>query len=503
MRPVFLFPGQGAFSPGVLSAARLVYPSVEHRLASIEEVCQRRFGRSLIKALWAPENSAQHLLSADPALLQLGIYTISVCALDILGEEGVEPALLMGHSFGEIAALVGAGVYTAEQGAEIVCDRVDTLLVVDREPGRMAALSADPDRVRALFVEAGADGGTAGVAIAVENHDRQTVVSGPEVVLQRVLDAAGRAGIGAQRLVSPHAFHHPALRPAAERFRAVIARHRAMPPVRPVHSPILGRLYVADDDFAAALARHLTLPVRFGAAVRQLHAAGHREYVECGALDTLCKLVIRVLGPGVAQTYAAFGTREDGLDKTRKIIARHQQGASMTISSPTETRSEFELFWNRHGESILSRIGGEIRDFLSRGDGIPAGVRPPDRNAEPAAVNGVAPVSRALPPADRPVPVPMAGPVLAESIPRPRLYAELVSLYAEAMEYPAEVFSETVELEAELGIDSVKQTELIARISDRYRLPPLPQGFRMSDYRTLGQVVDFVHEHQGRAVLAG
>jgi acyl carrier protein len=84
-------------------------------------------------------------------------------------------------------------------------------------------------------------------------------------------------------------------------------------------------------------------------------------------------------------------------------------------------------------------------------------------------------------------------------VPRERLFAELVDIYAQAMEYPAEVFSESVELEAELGIDSVKQTEIIQRITARYALPPLPANFRSGDFKAMGQIVDFVYENQGKA----
>ncbi|WP_010110850.1 acyl carrier protein, partial [Burkholderia oklahomensis] len=99
------------------------------------------------------------------------------------------------------------------------------------------------------------------------------------------------------------------------------------------------------------------------------------------------------------------------------------------------------------------------------------------------------------------VPVAAAAPAAAPTapVPRDRLFTELVAIYAEAMEYPVEVFTETVELEAELGIDSVKQTEIIQRISARYGLPPLPANFRAGDFKAMGQIVDFVHEHQGKA----
>ncbi|NHC15752.1 hypothetical protein G9H71_18375, partial [Motilibacter sp. E257] len=63
----------------------------------------------------------------------------------------------------------------------------------------------------------------------------------------------------------------------------------------------------------------------------------------------------------------------------------------------------------------------------------------------------------------------------------------LVSMYAAALEYPPEVFTPDTELEAELGVDSVKQTELLARVGDTYALPPLPAGFRIADHGTLGR----------------
>ena len=75
---------------------------------------------------------------------------------------------------------------------------------------------------------------------------------------------------------------------------------------------------------------------------------------------------------------------------------------------------------------------------------------------------------------------------------RDRILREVAAMYAEALEYPEEVFTESVELEAELGIDSVKQTELLGRLSEKYNLPPRPADFRLSNYSTLGKVVDFV-----------
>lgn len=88
----------------------------------------------------------------------------------------------------------------------------------------------------------------------------------------------------------------------------------------------------------------------------------------------------------------------------------------------------------------------------------------------------------------------------SETLTRAALQAEIVALFAEAMEYPPEVFTEDVELEGELGIDSVKQMELLGKLEQRYRLPARPEDFRLSDYGTLRKITDFVFAAVNRTV---
>jgi acyl carrier protein len=109
--------------------------------------------------------------------------------------------------------------------------------------------------------------------------------------------------------------------------------------------------------------------------------------------------------------------------------------------------------------------------------------------------------------ADAEAPAPLAPAVSAESpavsaeLPTPRkrlsrddIEAQIRTLYAVALEYPEEVFDPGAELEADLGVDSVKQTELMARLGELFALGPRPEGLRMGDYRTFGRLVDFVSE---------
>ena len=54
------------------------------------------------------------------------------------------------------------------------------------------------------------------------------------------------------------------------------------------------------------------------------------------------------------------------------------------------------------------------------------------------------------------------------------------------------MFTDEVELEADLGIDSVKQSELLAKIGERYHLRLRPGGLRAGEHRTMGTLTDLV-----------
>ncbi|ONI78120.1 hypothetical protein ALI144C_31025 [Actinosynnema sp. ALI-1.44] len=66
--------------------------------------------------------------------------------------------------------------------------------------------------------------------------------------------------------------------------------------------------------------------------------------------------------------------------------------------------------------------------------------------------------------------------------------------YADALGYPAEVFVDEADLEADLGVDSLKQVEIFARLRKRFDLPAPPDGRQISAYRTLPAVANGLRE---------
>jgi acyl transferase domain-containing protein/acyl carrier protein len=328
-------------------------------------------------------------------------------------------------------------------------------------------------------------------AIAVENEDRQTVVSGDTKELDAITELAKVLRVPVVRIYSPYPFHSPVLEPVVADFAARLREIDERPLKVPVYSPILGRYYDESDRLTDQLADHLTHPVRFAAAVWTMHDEGVTRFVECGALDTLSGIVRRILsestpevipclvpGPADLETLAAAIQTLTGKEVGPRPIAR-DIGDMLPAGTDATTMG---AFFAEHGERVQSFVQSEFEAFRAT-RGIPEA--PPVEAAPVEALEEV-PVA--------------AG--NGAGIDRDELFAELVSLYASALEYPEEVFTEDVALEAELGVDSVKQAELIARVAERYDMPPRPEDFRLGDYDTLGKVTDFVHSQVGGAVAS-
>ncbi|MEV6972027.1 acyltransferase domain-containing protein [Kitasatospora sp. NPDC093806] len=479
-----LFPGQGAYYGRALADLRDGFPEVGPVLAEIGDAARPLLGDRAVDQLFADGTpDTEQLLREAPDALQLAIYAVSTATFTVLRARGLRPDVLIGHSLGEIAALVAAGAFTPAEGAEIVCHRSIALREAGLGDAYMAAVGTDADRVQQL-VELVGDPLT---GIAVENHDTQTVLSGRAETLDTVGRLAAVLKIDFARLKSPYAFHSPLLGPAAEKFAQRIADIRQKPLQTAVHSPILGRAYEDRDRLTELLAGHFTSRVRFAAAVRELAGDGVSVFVESGALDALSRITGRIVGAPVTtiptllpeaggaavlrqavDRLAAIGAVEAGAAGSS---ADHLRNALLS-DVPAE---DFEAFWNGRG--------GDVRAFAREAYLTYLGARPEQSGSGNVSGNGAAPAAGAP----------------AAAVDRDGLVRELADIYAEALEYPAEVFEEGTDLEAELGVDSVKQTELLVRVGNRYELPPRPSDVRPAAYNTLGKIADLIIASGGAA----
>ena len=76
--------------------------------------------------------------------------------------------------------------------------------------------------------------------------------------------------------------------------------------------------------------------------------------------------------------------------------------------------------------------------------------------------------------------------------------AKVLEIVAAKTGYPQDMLDLELDLEADLGIDTVKQAETFASIRQAYDIPP-QQGLSLREYPTLKSVVGFVHQDAARS----
>jgi len=237
----------------------------------------------------------------NPLALQLALFAAGTTAA-MLVARGVRPHLVIGHSFGEIAALAHAGAFDWAEGARIVCDRTEALVPLAPADGAMLAVSLPAADVQETIAVFSRSNGSRDLVVAVENHDLQTIVPGPRTQLEKYVDGLRELGISTTFLASPYGFHHPTLaaaaRELAQRLAQRLACRSASRALRHfVWSPILGRAHAPQDGlcravYAGALSSRatgiLSIILGFGEALfarlpgqrlPQFSGAAHRLFV--------------------------------------------------------------------------------------------------------------------------------------------------------------------------------------------------------------------------------
>ena len=90
------------------------------------------------------------------------------------------------------------------------------------------------------------------------------------------------------------------------------------------------------------------------------------------------------------------------------------------------------------------------------------------------------------------------SPKVASAAPSGDVLARLIELVAQKTGYPTDLLDPNLDMEADLGIDTVKQAELFGAIREAYSLPA-EEGIQIKDYPTLAKVAGYVQTRLGGA----
>jgi [acyl-carrier-protein] S-malonyltransferase len=284
---VFVFPGQGSQSVGMLAALAAAEPIVR---TTFEEAA-----RVLGYDLWAlvsagPEAALNATERTQPAMLAAGVATWRAWR----ERGGAQPAAVSGHSLGEFTALVCAGALDFPAAVDLVRFRGEAMqAAVPEGGGAMAAiLGLEDAAVLALCGEAARDGIVEPVNY---NSPGQVVIAGDTAAVQRALEAARARG--AKRAVTlPVSVpaHSSLMRAAGDRLRSRLADIEVRAPQMRYVSAVDARVHEDPQEIRALLVRQLSSPVRWTQTLKALCSADVAQVIECGPGRVLTGLNRRI-----------------------------------------------------------------------------------------------------------------------------------------------------------------------------------------------------------------
>jgi [acyl-carrier-protein] S-malonyltransferase len=240
-----------------------------------------------------PKAALDDTINTQPAIFVTSLATMR--ALDAVGKLPV-PAMVAGHSLGELTALVAAGALDFEHGLCLVRERGRLMkLAGTRNPGAMAAVLKMEDSVVEKACREASDESGKAVQIANYNSPGQIVISGDNEAIARAVELLReRGGRRIIMLAVSIAAHSPLMASVVSEFRKALDATPFRAPEVPIIANISARPLLTTVEIRDELAGQLTWPVRWSASVEWMIAHGARRFMEIGPKDVLSKLVMRI-----------------------------------------------------------------------------------------------------------------------------------------------------------------------------------------------------------------
>ena len=446
-RVAWMFPGQGSQYAGMLEPLIHEFPPAAEAMRRADQALAR-WGRGTFADLaWRFTDG----LGVDVWQTQAAVLVANYIVAESLAALGVRPHVVAGLSFGEIAALVAAGAWSLETALRVVGLRTEAFQAAANVPGGMVAVTAPRAVVEQLVAE---DGGM--VYIANHNAPEQFVLSGEVAALVRVVERAQQIGLHAVRLNVPCAFHCPMMAPA----RAAITAALPAVPVQAARVPVLStafnRYMLEEDDLRRSLCEQFTLPVPYVGMVQKLAAEHPTVFVEIGPQRVLTKLHRKILGEQALGIVSTDDPERHGLAQLQCVVALLRDCGVMAGEAAVGTE----------GQPL---VPGKLTHFDATER------RRQSRRQQATVVSPTAP----------PAPPPPSGQ-------RTALQKFLVQFIVEQTGYPEEMVDLDANLEADLGIDSIKKAQLFGEIQEEFRIAPPAGNVTLDDFPTLRSVLKFL-----------
>jgi phosphopantetheine--protein transferase-like protein len=393
----FLFPGQGSQYPFMLRDLAERFPVVAQTFQEADEILASLGLPTVTSAVFliGGDNKEAATRQADAMkdtqLLQPMILTANTAIFRLLSSMGVRPVACAGHSLGEYAACVAAGVFSFRDAVEAVAVRGREMARVSiADPGLMMSIPADARVVEEVLAEV--DGY---VVAANKNSPKQTVISGETSAVKKAGELFNARGLDGTILPVSAAFHSGVVAPAREPFMKTLERLTVNPPAVPVLSNVTGDFYpvgpAAPGRIRDLLGKQFAAPVEWVKTLRRLYSEGIRIFLECGPKRVMSNLTLDTLAQDAValptnhpkkggmlqlmETLAALAAEgipvdfsgADGPTEAAQPSARRERAELRVVTQDSEAVSrQIKPAREKQSDPLEGLLDPEIRDIASQ-----------------------------------------------------------------------------------------------------------------------------------------
>ncbi|WP_373466945.1 type I polyketide synthase [Streptomyces umbrinus] len=285
-RPVFVFPGQGSQWAGMaaelIDASPQFARSIARCEAALAEFVDWRLTDVLRGAPGAPG------LEGDD-VVQPATFAVTVSLAELWRSCGIEPAAVVGHSQGEIAAACFAGALTLRDAARVVCLRGREVTAL-AGLGGLLSVAAPQARIEEML---GSYEGR--LYVGAVNSPRAVVVSGDADALEEFAAECAGQDIRTRTVPINYASHSPHADAVEARLAEVLAPITPSAPEVPFFSTVTADWADGPVLDGRYWFRNLRQPVRFADSVRALAEDGFGPLIEVSAHPVLTGAVEETL----------------------------------------------------------------------------------------------------------------------------------------------------------------------------------------------------------------
>lgn len=309
----FVYSGNGSQWAGMGRALWVESPRFADILTGLDIAMQPVAGFSLVEELQAEEGKSR---LADTTVAQPLLFALQVAVTTLLRESGVEPALTMGHSVGEIAAAWACGALSLEQAIEVICVRSQAQGLT-RGRGRMAVVG-----MSAIAVQQVLDDWDHGLDIEIAgiNSPGNVTLSGSLESLNFFQSQVEHRGVFYRLLDLDYAFHSHYMDPIeAQLSRQLAALEPSVATAAVYVSTVTGDLLDGATLDASYWWRNVREPVRFARAVDTAAQWGCRVFIEIGPHAILQRYIVESLVPSQTQG-RVLPTLKRGDDGAQRLV---------------------------------------------------------------------------------------------------------------------------------------------------------------------------------------